>query len=130
MLDAPPTELKHKILESLAAIDSAKMECVSSEMQCLSSNNDLWQQKFAEESRDGIGALGTVIWKEQFGSNWENKKKWKRDVNAMQDYQEAPPIFFTIRWDPHPFRFPSFIGGDYDHLPVLGIPPPNGRPGL
>ncbi|KAJ6340584.1 hypothetical protein OIU77_008362 [Salix suchowensis] len=41
MLDAPPTELKLKILESLAAIDIAKMERVSSEMECLSSNNDL-----------------------------------------------------------------------------------------
>lgn len=40
MLDAPPTELKLKILESLAAIDIAKMERVSSEMECLSSNND------------------------------------------------------------------------------------------
>ncbi|KAJ6760260.1 F-BOX PROTEIN SKIP22 [Salix purpurea] len=41
MLDAPPTELKLKILESLAAIDIAKMKRVSSEMECLSSNNDL-----------------------------------------------------------------------------------------
>ncbi|KAJ6677279.1 F-BOX PROTEIN SKIP22 [Salix viminalis] len=87
--------------------------------------NDLWQQKFAEGSGDGIGTLGTVNWKEQFASYWENKK-WKRTVNAWQDYQEAPPVFFRIRCDPHPFRFPSFIGGDYDHRPVLGIPPLNG----
>lgn len=49
---------------------------------------------------------------------------------GCQCYQEAPPVFFTIRCDPHPLRFPSFIGGDYDHRPVLGIPPPNGHPGL
>uniref|UniRef100_A0A6N2LMD3 F-box domain-containing protein n=2 Tax=Salix viminalis TaxID=40686 RepID=A0A6N2LMD3_SALVM len=120
MLDAPPTELKLKILESLAAIDIAKMEHAM-----LVFKNDLWQQKFAEGSGDGIGTLGTVNWKEQFASYWENKK-WKRTVNAWQDYQEAPPVFFRIRCDPHPFRFPSFIGGDYDHRPVLGIPPLNG----
>ncbi|KAJ6373647.1 hypothetical protein OIU78_029348 [Salix suchowensis] len=125
MLDAPPTELKLKILESLAAIDIAKMEtCFFRDGMLISR-----QQKYME-SGDGIGVRGTVNWKEQFASYWENKKKWKRDVNSWQDYQEAPPVFFTIRCDPHPLRFPSFIGGDYDHPPVLGIPPPNGRPGL
>ncbi|KAL9374787.1 hypothetical protein Peur_031666 [Populus x canadensis] len=88
-----PTELKLKILESLAAIDIAKMESVSSEMQCLSSNNDPWQQKFVEEFGDGTGALGTVNWKEQFASYWENKKKRKRDVNAMARLSSSSALF-------------------------------------
>jgi len=88
-----PTELKLKILESLAAIDIAKMDSVSSEMQCLSSNNDPWQQKFVEEFGDGTGALGTVNWKEQFASYWENKKKRKRDVNAMARLSSSSALF-------------------------------------
>ncbi|KAG6745625.1 hypothetical protein POTOM_050123 [Populus tomentosa] len=87
-----PTELKVKILESLAATDIAKMESVSSEMQCLSSNNDPWQQKFVEFG-DGTGALGTVNWKEQFTSYWENKKKRKRDVNAMARLSSSSALF-------------------------------------
>ncbi|KAJ6760259.1 F-BOX PROTEIN SKIP22 [Salix purpurea] len=103
MLDAPPTELKLKILESLAAIDIAKMKRERGELS------------IGKSSLLHIG---------------RTRRSGRGNVNAWQDYQEAPPVFFTIRCDPHPFRFPSFIGGDYDHRPVLGIPPPNDRPGL
>ncbi|KAJ6868162.1 hypothetical protein NC651_033266 [Populus alba x Populus x berolinensis] len=68
------------------------MESVSSEMQCLSSNNDPWQQKFVVEFGDGTGALGTVNWKEQFTSYWENKKR-KRDVNAMARLSSSSALF-------------------------------------
>ncbi|KAJ6411066.1 hypothetical protein OIU84_007757 [Salix udensis] len=99
-------------------------------MQCLSSNNDLWQQKYVE-SGDGIGARGNCQLERTVCFILGEQEEVERgNVNAWQDYQEAAPVFFTIRCDPHPFRFPSFIGGDYDHRPVLGIPPPNGRPGL
>ncbi|KAJ6969755.1 hypothetical protein NC653_034344 [Populus alba x Populus x berolinensis] len=56
-------------------------------------NNDPWQQKFVEEFGDGTGALGTVNWKEQFASCWENKKKRKRDVNAMARLSSSSALF-------------------------------------
>ncbi|KAG5245503.1 F-box protein [Salix suchowensis] len=123
-----PTELKLKILELLPVIDIAKMGRVSSEMRYLSSNNDLWKQKFVEEFGDGTEARGTVNWKERFASYWENKKR-KRDVNAWRESRLFLPFHVPIRRDPNPFGFPSTIGGDYDRLPGLGIPPYR-RPGL
>ncbi|KAL3570609.1 hypothetical protein D5086_027858 [Populus alba] len=51
------------------------------------------KQKFVEEFGDGTGALGTVNWKEQFASCWENKKKRKRDVNAMARLSSSSALF-------------------------------------
>ncbi|KAG6775669.1 hypothetical protein POTOM_019158 [Populus tomentosa] len=123
-----PTELKLKIFELLPAIDIAKMECVCSEMRYLSSNNDLWKQKFVEEFGDGTAAHGTLNWKARFASYWENKKL-KRDFSAWRASHQFLPFHVPIRRDPNPLWCPSIIGGDYDRLPGLGIPPYQG-PGL
>ncbi|XP_057977255.1 F-box protein SKIP22-like [Malania oleifera] len=124
-----PTELKLKILESLPGIDIAKMACACSEFQYLSLNNELWKQKFAEEFGDGAGPAGEQggnQWKEMFGLSWENRKKRKRAsvmVRRLQFVDRPGPFF--LRRGPEPF----IIGGEYDRLPVLGIPSPFGQTG-
>ncbi|KAK1558540.1 hypothetical protein Q3G72_003513 [Acer saccharum] len=71
-----PTELKIKILESLPAVDIAKMGCVCSEMRYLASDNDLWKQKYADELVEGLSvAINESNWKESFVKYCELKKK-------------------------------------------------------
>ncbi|CAK7334183.1 unnamed protein product [Dovyalis caffra] len=124
-----PTELKLKILELLPAIDIAKMGCACSEMQYLSSSDDLWKQKFVEEFGDRTRAQGAVNWKKWFASCWENKKRQKRDANGWREYHPVLPFRYPIRRDRNRFAFPLMIGGDYDRLPGLCIPPLYGPPG-
>ncbi|CAK7338915.1 unnamed protein product [Dovyalis caffra] len=57
--------LKRKILELLPATDVARMACVSSEMQILCSNGDLWKQRYAEE----FGYASET----QSCGNWKNR---------------------------------------------------------
>ncbi|KAK4847911.1 hypothetical protein QYF36_007067 [Acer negundo] len=71
-----PTELKMKILESLPAVDIAKMGCVCSEMRCLATDNYLWKQKYADELVGGLSvAMTESNWKERFITYWKVKKK-------------------------------------------------------
>ncbi|KAF8034908.1 hypothetical protein BT93_C1052 [Corymbia citriodora subsp. variegata] len=121
-----PTELKLKIFESLPGIDLARVGCVSSELRYLTSNNDLWKQKYVEEF--GV-TQGMFNWKKKFTDSWEETKKRKRDGSWWQTtYRVDRPFYFRIRRDPNPFIVPGVIGGDYDRLPGLGVPPPFHQP--
>ncbi|GAV78816.1 F-box domain-containing protein/UN_NPL4 domain-containing protein [Cephalotus follicularis] len=103
-----PTELKLKILESLPGVDVARIGCVSSEMRYLSSNNDLWKQKFAEEFGDDMGSLLFASWKQSFACSWESRKKRKRAITPWQGFPRVDRHFY---------------------LPGLVIPFPFGQPG-
>ncbi|KAJ8768998.1 hypothetical protein K2173_023993 [Erythroxylum novogranatense] len=125
-----PTELKLKILDSLPGIDISRMGCVCSEMRYLSSNNDVWKKKVAEEFGIGNGAQGMIDWKERYASCWESKKR-KRDINARPMFRPVyRPYQFPIIRDPYPLGIPGpMIGGDYDLFPGASFPSPFGRPG-
>lgn len=122
-----PTELKLKILESLPAIDVARVGCVCSELRFVSSNNDLWRSKYEEEFGNVVASQRECQWKAKFASAWDIKKKRKR-VCMPYSWRE-PHLFrplFPGRRDPNPLGYPFIIGGDYDRLPALGIPPHHG----
>ncbi|XP_059446339.1 F-box protein SKIP22-like [Corylus avellana] len=91
-----PAELQRKILESLHGVDLAKVGCVCSELRDLSSDNELWKQKFIEEFGGGAAAASEIVeWKAKFASFWKNSmwnnSFWKAlelfqgddDFNAM-----------------------------------------------
>ncbi|KDP44550.1 hypothetical protein JCGZ_16383 [Jatropha curcas] len=84
VLDLPPclmrlpADLKLKILESLSGVGIARMACMCKEMSCLSSNNDLWKQKYAEEFGTEPEMQGLVNWKEKFVSSWVRRRRRKR----------------------------------------------------
>ncbi|KAI6701515.1 hypothetical protein NL676_015839 [Syzygium grande] len=124
-----PTELKLKIIESLSGIDLARAGCACSELRYLTSNDDLWKQKYVEEFGPRIERLKTNNWKQTFTWLWEVKKKRKRESSYWQMPARVDrPFYFRIRRDPNPFIVPGIIGGDYDRLPGLGVPPPFGQP--
>lgn len=113
-----PADLKLRILELLPGTDIAKMGLVCSEFFYLSSNNDLWKQKFVEE----FGVLtesqgGGNVWKQKFASFWQNRRKTKRHLS------ELPLMPYPLGRTRSPFRFgfPGIVGGDYDRLP-FGLP--------
>ncbi|CAN1284859.1 F-box protein SKIP22 [Linum perenne] len=120
-----PTDLKLSILTLLPGVDIARMECVSMEMRYLSSNNELWKQKFAEEF--GIGQTTTQVanWKQRFASELVSKKKRKRDADLYRDRARAGYMMMN---QPRNFggRYPLIWGGDHDRIPGLRIPAPFG----
>ncbi|XP_059653073.1 F-box protein SKIP22-like [Cornus florida] len=112
-----PTDLKLKILKSLAGVDLAKLGCVCLELLFLSSNDDLWKQKFVEQFGNVEGSKGDGHWKGKFAKCWECRKM-------------SCPSRMGVRRDPNPSGVPGFIGGNYHHLPVLpvlAISPPPGQ---
>ncbi|KAK9286155.1 hypothetical protein L1049_014537 [Liquidambar formosana] len=125
-----PTELKLKILELIPGVDVAKVACVCSELRYLSSNSDLWKQKFVEEFGTAAGERGGGHWRERFSSSWESKKKRKRMSRMWRGYPRVDrPFYFPVRRDPNPLWIPGMVGGDYDRFPGVGIPAPFGQPG-
>ncbi|XP_030522849.1 F-box protein SKIP22-like [Rhodamnia argentea] len=124
-----PTELKLKIFELLPGIDLARVGGVCSELRYLTSNNDLWKQKYVEEFAERTERRGMINWKQSFAWSWEAKKKTKRESSWWQTPSRVDrPFYFRIRRDPNPFVFPAMIGGDYDRLPGFGVPSPFGQP--
>ncbi|KAF5731863.1 F-box family protein [Tripterygium wilfordii] len=124
-----PTELKLRILELLPGVDIARTGCVCPEMHYLSSNNDLWKQKFEEEF--GKEEAGVVIgpWKKKFASAWVDKKKQQRRKQILRPHIDRPFIHQIIRRRPDPFaNFPPVIGdvnfpsgmGDFYFPPGIG----------
>ncbi|CAA6653481.1 unnamed protein product [Spirodela intermedia] len=119
-----PTELKIRILELVPGADLARAACVNSELRYLSSNEDLWKQKFmaefpGREACDLRGNVGTR-WKYRFATYWEDQKRNKRHREVSSIYQYAvPPL---RRRDPAPFfnPVPNVLGGDYDRFPAFG----------
>ncbi|CAL1356955.1 unnamed protein product [Linum trigynum] len=127
-----PTDLKLSILKLLPGVDVARMECVSLEMRYLSSNNELWNQKFAEEfGSEQLATYPMINWKQRFVSELEWSRKRKREEEEMAAIRWSVP---GIRRDPNPLGYPAggILGGDYDRIPGLGIPLPFPRvgPGL
>ncbi|CAA7387709.1 unnamed protein product [Spirodela intermedia] len=119
-----PAELKIRILELVPGADLARAACVNSELRYLSSNEDLWKQKFmaefpGREACDLRGNVGTR-WKYRFATYWEDQKRNKRHREVSSIYQYAvPPL---RRRDPAPFfnPVPNVLGGDYDRFPAFG----------
>ncbi|XP_030472549.2 F-box protein SKIP22-like [Syzygium oleosum] len=74
-----PAELKLKIFESLPGIGLARVGCACSELRDLTSNDDLWEQKYVEEfgGRTAKGG-GMFNWKQRFARSWTAKKKRRR----------------------------------------------------
>ncbi|KAK2664809.1 hypothetical protein Ddye_003383 [Dipteronia dyeriana] len=103
-----PTELKLKILESLHAVDIAKMGCVCTEMRYLASNNDLWKQKYAEEF-GGVSDVEatTSNWKRRFSMYWDENEKRKRIPRFHP--RAGMPFYAPARRDPYPFWYPLLI---------------------
>ncbi|CAK7338920.1 unnamed protein product [Dovyalis caffra] len=90
--------LKRKILELLPATDVARMACVSSEMQILCSNGDLWKQRYAEEFGYASETKSCGNWKNRFGWDWKikknnYKKKETRSESYLQDFFDSRGSF-------------------------------------
>ncbi|XP_052180320.1 F-box protein SKIP22-like [Diospyros lotus] len=114
-----PTDLKLKILESLPGADVAKLECVCSELCNLSSNDDLWKQKFIERFGDAEGSQGGSNWKEKFEKS--TRKRRRTEVSTGWRFMRREPfprmVPPRIIRDPYPFLGPRVIGGEYDIVP-------------
>lgn len=70
-----PLDLKRKILESLPGDDIAKMSCMSSEFRNLSSDDDLWKQKYLEQFGPAPTSNGGGNWKNKFAERWKKSKQ-------------------------------------------------------
>ncbi|TXG64056.1 hypothetical protein EZV62_011050 [Acer yangbiense] len=116
-----PTELKIKILESLHAVDIAKMGCVCTEMRYLASNNDLWKQKYAGEF-GGVSDVEATMsnWKRRFAMHWDANKKRKR-IHMFNPFA-GRPFYPPARRDPYPFWYP--LNRDPEYM----VQEPFGRP--
>ncbi|KNA17252.1 hypothetical protein SOVF_081620 [Spinacia oleracea] len=124
-----PTELKLKILESLPAVDVARVECVCSELRFVASNNDLWKLKYEQEfGNAATSSQRECQWKAKFSSVWEIRQKRKRICRPLQ-FREPSHFrpLFPGRRDPSFLGSPFVIGGDYDRLPTFGLPQLPGR---
>ncbi|KAF5733229.1 F-box family protein [Tripterygium wilfordii] len=93
-----PAELKLRILELLSVVDTVRMGCVSPEMHYLSSNNDLWKQKFEEEfGKETLVPICPCDWKEKFASAWVDRKKQQKKKHIL-DHPLYRPIIHRIIW--------------------------------
>ncbi|RAL49426.1 hypothetical protein DM860_012859 [Cuscuta australis] len=122
-----PTELKLKILELLPGVDLAKMSCVSSELNYLVSNDDLWKQKYLGEfGNPSDGRRRTAGNLVEFGSSAEDggwKKKFSLALKKLKRRRRT--VMFRRR--PFGYRIPPFIGHWQpriigDHNPLLQPP--------
>ncbi|XP_065871038.1 putative F-box protein At1g23770 [Euphorbia lathyris] len=116
-----PADLKFQILELLPGQDIARVACVCKEMKYLSSNNELWKEKYMSEFGTGTGAVlsHNSNWKARFASCWENTKKRKRiGLSRTTDYLLGPNPFGVPQLFPrhgfYPFGNPRVIIGDQD----------------
>ncbi|XP_027366064.1 F-box protein SKIP22-like [Abrus precatorius] len=114
-----PMELKLVILECLPGVDLAKVACTCSELQYLSSSNELWKKKFEEEF--GIGRNRGRFFKDLFAIYWETKKKSEKGL-PLRSFRHGSTRY-TPRRHPNPLGFPPIWGGEYDLQPVFGVTP-------
>ncbi|VFQ68401.1 unnamed protein product [Cuscuta campestris] len=121
-----PTELKLKILELLPGVDLAKMSCVSSELNYLVSNDDLWKQKYLCEfgnPSDVRRRLAGKLVEFDFGSSAEDggwKKKFSSALKKLKSRRRT--VMFRRR--PFGYMIPPFVGPWQpriigDHNPML-----------
>ncbi|CAH9081886.1 unnamed protein product [Cuscuta europaea] len=113
-----PTELKLSILELLPGIDLGKMSCVSSELNYLISNEELWEKKFVSEFGSWDTSVRIQDWKRKFklalGLQKSRRVSTERLRNRRRFSGYAGPFI--------PPRQPVGIGG-YNPL----LPPPFGN---
>ncbi|XP_057502668.1 putative F-box protein At1g23770 [Actinidia eriantha] len=91
------------------------------ELLYLSSNDDLWKQKFVEQFGNVDGSAGGSHWKEKFAKSWETRKRMKTAALVRLSPLMVGPQIFAPRIipDPNPLREPRIIGGDYDLGPAF-----------
>ncbi|KAJ4966543.1 hypothetical protein NE237_018392 [Protea cynaroides] len=114
-----PTELKILILDFLPGVDTAKICCICSELRYLSSNDDLWKQKFANEFGFSAAEGMRGSWKEKFAILSERKKRRRRMSTMRPRILRPYPLgipYFPVR-DPVPSGFHAPVGGRSDLLP-------------
>ena len=130
-----PADLKVKLLKLLPAVDVAYIGCTSSEMRCLTSNDELWKQKFIEEfgRADESVVAAVSSWKEKFKRCWVKKRDAAKTLRELSENRHRYQRRFMPTYPPFaPQRFPQmfpFVGGDYDRFPAIGNFGPVG-PGL
>lgn len=91
-----PGDIKMKILELLCGVDIAMVSCVSSEMKELTSNNELWKQKFKETFKlsEGNVVVDQIDWKEKFAIYWSRTKEpWKHWIKACAHYKTQKSLY-------------------------------------
>ncbi|XP_042500558.1 F-box protein SKIP22-like [Macadamia integrifolia] len=110
-----PTELKIRILEFLPGVDTAKTGCICSELRYLSSNDDLWKEKFAKEFGFSAAEGMQGSWKGKFAVLYARKKR--RSMCTMR-----PRIF-----RPYPIGVYAPLR---DCVPPWGLGPVGGRSDL
>ncbi|KAL7206324.1 hypothetical protein ACSBR2_019103 [Camellia fascicularis] len=98
-----PSDLKLKIFESLHGVDIAKVGCVCSELRYLSSNDDLWKQKVAEQFGHVEGSQEGSHWKEKFSNSWETRKR--RKESGMFEW------FQPVNFEHFRFYGPTYLYG-------------------
>ncbi|CAN8313077.1 unnamed protein product [Cochlearia groenlandica] len=124
-----PTELKLKIMEFIPGASLAKMSCVSTEMRYLASDNDLWLQKYLEESKDLVSSQSggdSVNWKAEFSMFWRRKHRHRKFAGERRRFgmRGTRNPFPRIIRDPH-----TWFNGDHLHCDI-GIHPGQPARGL
>ncbi|KAJ7527476.1 hypothetical protein O6H91_16G056500 [Diphasiastrum complanatum] len=115
-----PTELKMRVFEMLSAPALAMISCVCSELRFLTSNDDLWKEKFRQEfGLKGDKQGSEDCWKIAFVREW----MWRKQRNeGLRDHRmRFRPETFPFRLRRPPYLRPGFgiRGGDYDSFPSL-----------
>lgn len=112
-----PPDVNLKILESLPGDDIARMSCVSSEFRYLSSNDDLWKQKYLAQFGPAATSNGWCNWKNKFAESWKNSKTRGMMVGPFPLNRHSRPRYG--RMSRHPI-LPLGFRGDHD---ILGMVP-------
>ncbi|KAG9134063.1 hypothetical protein Leryth_004755 [Lithospermum erythrorhizon] len=117
-----PTEIKLNILELLPGVDVARVGCACSELRYLSSSDELWKKKYAEQFGDAVNAGDEGHWKSKFVRYWETNRKRRRVVGRYSVGRMHPPRMPSIVGGVHDiWPHVQIIGGDYDRLPGLPL---------
>lgn len=114
-----PPDVILKILESLPGDDIARMSCVSSGLKYLSSDNDLWKQKYLEQFGPAATSNGQCNWKKKFAESWKNSKTRGMMVVHFPWKRHAYPTPRYGRISRRPI-LPLGFRGDHD---ILGMVP-------
>lgn len=112
-----PTEVKMLILEKLPAVYVARLGCVCTEFRFLSSNDELWKQKYLAEF-EPCGTQGVQRWKDAYARKWIEKTRTHQGWDGLFRYIPRP----LPRRLPYPYGVPGhgISGGDFDRFPAIG----------
>ncbi|GAB4853404.1 hypothetical protein Ancab_017582 [Ancistrocladus abbreviatus] len=96
-----PTELKYQILDLLPAVDFARLACVCSELRSVSSNNDIWRQKWVRQFGITAGLPNNWPWKAMFALTWSCWKNYlSRGLGFRPMGAYAPALTEPDLWVP------------------------------